>query len=255
MRTYTTEAIVLKRFNLGEADRVLTLYTADRGRVSAIVRGSRKPSSRLGGHVELFSVSQLTLREGKTFDLVTAAALSVPHRGLAEKVERTHAAHFVAEAVLQLTVEAVVIDRLFALVSATLAYLDQAHKPAGILAGFQVKLLTLLGHQPVIDRCVHCDTQFAAATDRPVVGFDLVHGGLVCSVDAAELGHGLIPCSTAGQQALARLLGEPMHETQQQLPGFREASRIIEQAVLTQTERPLKSRAFLTLTADSSHAA
>ncbi len=256
MQTYTTDAIVLKRWNLGEADRVHVLYTADRGRVSALARGSRKLTSKVGGHLELFSVSQLTLREGNAFDLITSAELTEPHSALSHSVERTHAAHYVAEAVLKLTVEAVLVDRLFDLLRATFGYLTQAEHPAGILAGFQLKLLTILGHQPVLDRCVHCSNDFhsnnrelptANREFKQIAGFDLIHGGLVCVDDAARDGAKLMPCSEIARALLVTILTEPMATAHSDAPGFSEASRIIERALVTQTERPLKSRAFVEL--------
>ncbi len=243
MQTYTTDAIILKRWNLGEADRVFTLYTANRGRVSALARGVRRPLSRLGGHLELFSVSSLTLREGKTFDLITAAQLTEPHTQLTENVERVHAAHFVAEAILRLTVEESIVDRLFELLLVTYRLLAESKRSAGVLAGFQLKLLTVLGHQPVIDRCVHCQNPFDL--ERQVAGFDTIEGGFICQDCAREPHHPVVTCGTDGYDCVRKLLLEPIKETAEDYAGFKEANRVVEQALLMQTERPLKSRAFL----------
>ena len=296
MHSYTTDAIILKRFNLGEADRVLTLLTRDRGRVSAIGRGIRRTKSRLGGHLELFSHSQLGLSEGRTFDTITSADLVEPHTGLSTFIERVNAAHYVAEAVLKLTVDEQIVDRLFELVAATFAQLAKTSETAALLAGFQLKLLALLGHQPTLDRCVHCREKFQGSEPAPLVipdwnsdpvseaqvpessntwildpdsrsvigirsrmtdkdkgiarvvaGFDSVHGGLVCRECLATLHHPIVSCDQAGQACLRRLLLEPLGEARSTAAGFRTAGRVIEQALLTQTERPLKSRAFVEL--------
>ena len=256
MHSYSTDAIVLKRFNLGEADRVLTLLTRDRGRVAAIGRGIRRPTSRLGGHLELFAHTNLTLGEGKTFHTITSADLREPHSGLSVAVERVNAAHYVAEAVLKLTVEAQEVDRLFELVAATFGALARSTALAGILAGFQLKLLTLLGHQPVLERCVHCNADFSRPNhesrimnhqSKTVAGFDTVHGGLVCRECLADLHHPIVSCDATGRACLRSLLLEPLSETRLNDAGFRTAVRIIEQALLNQTERPLKSRAFVEL--------
>jgi len=61
-RVYKTEAIVLKRVNVGEADKILTLYTPNPGKLSAIAKGVRRPKSKLGGHLELLTHSSLMLR-------------------------------------------------------------------------------------------------------------------------------------------------------------------------------------------------
>lgn len=264
MQSYTTDAIILKRFNLGEADRVLTLLTRDRGRVAAIGRGIRRTKSRLGGHLELFAHTNLTLREGRTFDAITSADLQEPHTGLSTHVERVNAAHYVAEAVLKLTIEEQEVDRLFELVAATFAALARSTEAAGILAGFQLKLLTLLGHQPVLERCVHCTEKFQDLTliihnslliTREVAGFDTVHGGLVCRDCLAGLQHPVVDCDVAGQTCLRSLLLEPLAETRATDAGFRTAIRVIEQALLHQTERPLKSRAFVELSPVAVHVA
>ena len=253
MQSYSTDAIILKRWNLGEADRVFTLYTADRGRVSALARGVRRPLSKIGGHLELFSISSLSLREGKTFDLITSAQLTEPHTELTANVERVHAAHFVAEAILRLTVEEVVIDRLFELLRATYRQLAGSTHSASVLAGFQLKLLTILGHQPVIDRCVHCQSAFGANQEsriknhgkKQAVGFDTIEGGFICQDCAREPHHPVVACNADGYDCVRSLLLEPLGESGSAHIGFREASRVVEQALLAQTERPLKSRAFL----------
>ena len=70
-RRYTTDAIVLSRFDLGEADRVLTLITPAGGKLKAIAKGIRRPTSRLGGSLEPFAELTVALARGRTFDVVT----------------------------------------------------------------------------------------------------------------------------------------------------------------------------------------
>ena len=79
-RRYTTEAIVLSRFDLGEADRVLTLITPGIGKLKAIAKGIRRPTSRLGGSLEPFAELTVALARGRTFDVVTQ--VSVGHAWL-----------------------------------------------------------------------------------------------------------------------------------------------------------------------------
>ena len=70
-RVYRAEAVVLKAADFGEADRVLTLYTAHHGKISAIAKGARRPGSRLGGHVDLLTHANLLLARGRNFEVVT----------------------------------------------------------------------------------------------------------------------------------------------------------------------------------------
>src|SRR3954469_15479356 len=74
-RLYATDAIVLSRFDLGEADRVLTLLAPELGKFKAIAKGIRRPSSRLGGSLEPFAELRVNLARGRTFDVVTGVSV------------------------------------------------------------------------------------------------------------------------------------------------------------------------------------
>ena len=73
-RVYKTEAIVLRTMDLGEADRVLTVLTPRLGKLRVIAKGVRRPRSRIGGGLQLFSDVQLVLAVGRTFDVVTSTS-------------------------------------------------------------------------------------------------------------------------------------------------------------------------------------
>src|SRR5258706_13992290 len=72
-RSYSTEAIILKRTDLGEADRIVTLFTPSKGKYHAIAKGTRRPVSKLAGHLELLSRSQLQMALGRNLDIITQA--------------------------------------------------------------------------------------------------------------------------------------------------------------------------------------
>ena len=99
IRLYRTEAIVLKRIDFGEADRILTLYTPERGKVRAIAKGGRRIASRKSGHVELFTHAALLLAEGRQLDIVTQAETVRPYRRIREDLIRTTYAYHIAELV------------------------------------------------------------------------------------------------------------------------------------------------------------
>src|SRR5690348_5575013 len=73
MRSYSTAALVLRRISFGETDKILTLYSRDRGRFSAIAKGARKPISRLSGATELLTLSKFGLAAGKSLEVVSQA--------------------------------------------------------------------------------------------------------------------------------------------------------------------------------------
>src|ERR671927_1156160 len=102
-RTYSTEAVVLRSFRLGEADRVLHVYTLDRGRVGAIAKGIRKTKSRFGARLEPLSHVELVLHQGSgELHTVTGVDLVRSHRAAREEPYRLDAGLVGAEAMLRL---------------------------------------------------------------------------------------------------------------------------------------------------------
>ena len=96
-RRYTTEAIVLSRFDLGEADRVLTLITPTGGKLKAIAKGVRRPTSRLGGSLEPFAELTVALARGRTFDVVTQVSVGHAWLRLRDSLESAATAWYLAE--------------------------------------------------------------------------------------------------------------------------------------------------------------
>ena len=148
-RRYTTEAIVLSRFDLGEADRVLTLITPAGGKLKAIAKGVRRPTSRLGGSLEPFAELTVALARGRTFDVVTQvqrrarvaepARLArecrdglVPRRaGRPQSLEERHAA-----------------EPLYALLRRAYELLDAGMAPGRVARWYEMHLLDELGVRP-----------------------------------------------------------------------------------------------------------
>jgi DNA repair protein RecO (recombination protein O) len=185
-RSYKTEAVVLRSFRLGEADRVLHLYTLDRGRVGAVAKGVRKTKSRFGARLEPLSHVELLLHQGSSdLHTVTGASLIDPHRQSREDAYRLSVGLIGAEAMLRLYVEQERNERAFEAVTRFLTVLDDL--PAGfrgrgaldpLALAFQLKLLWLSGYHPHLDGCVQC-----GATDG-LVGYLPSAGGAVCAACA-----------------------------------------------------------------------
>jgi DNA repair protein RecO (recombination protein O) len=208
-RTYKTEAVVLRSFRFAEADRVLHLYTRDRGRVGAIAKGVRKTTSRFGGRLEPFSHVELMLHQGSgDLHTVTGASLVDAHRPAREDPYRCSVGLVGAEAMLRLFVEEERNERAFEALTRFLDALD------GVGAGlrgraaldplalaFQLKLLWLSGYVPHLDACVEC-----AATEG-FVGYLPRAGGAVCSACAPTE---TVPLSPEGFRAIAALLRSPL---------------------------------------------
>jgi DNA repair protein RecO (recombination protein O) len=173
-RLYRVEAIVLKRSDYGEADRLLTLYTPDLGKIRAIAKGARKPSSRKSGHVELFTHSALLLAKGRNLDIVTQADTLDAFLPLREDLERLGFAYYLAELVDQFAEEgdpsarveryappgddgAVENQPLFDLLIRSLKWLGEGTTEPVLLARFfELHLLMYVGYRPQLFKCVNC---------------------------------------------------------------------------------------------------
>jgi len=172
-----TEAIVLRSIRYGEADRILHLYTPDRGRISAIAKGVRRSRSRFGARLEPFFHVDVVLHEGRS-DLrtVTSADTIAPHGPLRDHAETLDAAARACDAVARLFETPDPHPEVFQLLLTELDLLngDHAHaSPANGLA-FRLKLLLAAGIVPQLGGCASC-----GARER-LRGFSAAAGGVIC---------------------------------------------------------------------------
>jgi len=182
-RLYRVIAIVLKRRDQGEADRLLTVLTRDRGKVTLLAKGVRRPASRKAGHIEPFTQVDLLIAKGKSLDLVTQAETVEAHRALREDLWRSTWAYYVAELADAFTVDEDPQALLFELVAETLDRLNRGDDPALAVRYYEVHLLGLVGYQPQLFRCVACD-----ALLQPEVNFlSIERGGVFCPKHGAHL--------------------------------------------------------------------
>ena len=162
-RRYTTDAIVLSRFDLGEADRVLTLITPGIGKLKAIAKGIRKPTSRIGGSLEPFAELQVALARGRTFDVVTQVS-GVGHAwlNLRDSLESAATAWYLAELADRSLEERHAAEPLYALLRRAYELLDAGMAPGRVARWYEMHLLDELGVRPEVDRCVECDRMLEA---------------------------------------------------------------------------------------------
>jgi DNA repair protein RecO (recombination protein O) len=156
-RRYTTEAIVLSRFDLGEADRVLTLITPTGGKLKAIAKGIRRPMSRLGGSLEPFAELTVGLARGRTFDVVTEVRVGHAWLNLRDSLESAATAWYIAELTDRSLEERHASEPLYALLKRTYELLDAGMAPGRVARWYEMHLLDELGQRPEVDRCVECD--------------------------------------------------------------------------------------------------
>jgi len=156
-RIYHTEAIVLSRFELGEADRVLTLLTPHDGKLKAIAKGVRRPRSRLGGSVEPFAELQLVLARARTFDVITSASVAHAWLKLRDRLESTATAWYLAELAERAVEERAFAYPVYALLKRAYQLLDDGMTPGRVARWYEFGLADALGMRPEVERCVECD--------------------------------------------------------------------------------------------------
>lgn len=156
-RLYRVEAIILRRTDFGEADRLLTLITPNLGKLRAIAKGARKPSSRKSGHVELFSHSTLLLAKGRELDIITQAETIEAFMPLRASLERLGYAYYLGELVDRFSEEGNENIPLFDLLLHALRWLGDDTNPPDLLARFfELRLLQNVGYRPQLFHCVNC---------------------------------------------------------------------------------------------------
>jgi DNA repair protein RecO (recombination protein O) len=220
-RTYKTEAVVLRSIRYAEADRILHLYTADRGRVGAIAKGVRRTTSRFGGRLEPLGHVELLLHQGSgELHTVTGVELVRSHRATREDAYRLAVGLIGAEAMLRLFTEQEANERAFGALTRFLDLLDEAPPQAPPQAtaeetrpavrpeldplglSFQLKLLWLSGYLPHLGSCAEC------GAEGPLAGYSARAGGVVC----AEHGAGALALSGEGLAGMDALLRSPLAE-------------------------------------------
>lgn len=220
-----TEAVVLRSMRYGEADRILHLYTPERGRISAIAKGVRKTRSRFGGRLEPFFRLRLVLHEGRSDLLtVTSAETVAPYTRLRDNGATLDAAARACDAVNRLFGEAEASAPVFHLLCNELGLLDADPANAGHAnqLAFRLKLLVAGGFAPYLAACASCGER------DHLVGFSGAAGGVVC----ASCEGGGFPLAAEAHAFLTDALARPLADAPAGSPrALRQAERAIAETV------------------------
>lgn len=176
IRTYRTQAVVLGHIEYGEADRILKLFTYEKGKITAIAKGVRKIRSRKAGHLEPFTRANLFLAKGRNLDIITQAETVNPYIGLREDLQRLAYAAYVVEVLDRFTYEEGQNINLFRLLTDTLSRLETHQDPATVVHYYEIRMLDLLGFRPQLFECIDCGAEVQAEDQF----FSPLAGGVVC---------------------------------------------------------------------------
>jgi DNA repair protein RecO (recombination protein O) len=237
----STPAIVLRAVNYGEADRIVTLFGRDTGRLSAMARGARKSQRRFAGGLGLCAVGVAALRERPGAELLTLESFdaTVAHPTLGTDVARMAHAAYAAELVTKLCAPRQVEGAIYDWLAEFLGCLDAEGASAERLRVFELGLLGGLGFGPVVERCVRCGDVNAKA-----YRWDPDSGGSVCTACA----RGGRPITADARAALARLVQVPLRDAGREvLPADvnRDCREALMEIITHHISGPLKSVEFI----------
>jgi len=177
--TYTTEGLVLKTIDYQEADRILTVFTKDRGKISALAKGVRRPESRKGGNVDQLNYVLISLAEGRDLHIVTEVEALSSYLRLKEELTLAVLGYYIAELVDRFLDQGQNNYRIFRAAVMTLSRLDRRSiLPRKMLAlrCFELQLLEEMGYRPQLRTCVLCGNSVRGDSYL----FHAQHGGVLC---------------------------------------------------------------------------
>lgn len=176
-RTYRTQAVILRRRDYSDADRILTVYTPRLGKVELIAKGIRKTTSRKAGHLELFSHANLQVAQARTWDIITEVTTIESFLGLRADLDRIGWAGYVSELVDAFGSAEDENQLLWEMLLYALRVLDSGEEQIDLfLRWFELHLLSLVGFQPELFHCLACGDELQQVTNY----LNLAAGGVFC---------------------------------------------------------------------------
>ncbi|HET7700406.1 MAG TPA: DNA repair protein RecO [Candidatus Limnocylindria bacterium] len=183
-RTYRAEAIVLRTLDLGEADRILVLFTRHFGKVHVVAKGIRRATSRMAGHAEPLTHATYQMARGRELDVLTGAEARAIYPALREDLGRIAAGWYCAELTDRFTVERAPSAPLFDLLETALRHLDAGYSAPLVCRWFDLHLLDRSGFRPELGACVSCRTPLEERDNA----WNAVAGGALCGACGRQAG-------------------------------------------------------------------
>jgi len=242
-RNYQTEAIIIKKTKLGEADSILTLYTPHLGKIQGFAKSLRKTRSKMAGHLELLTHSLVSLARGRNIDTITGAQTIDSFLRLKSDLELTSYALYATELVNQFAADDVEDYPVFQLLLETMQRLSQGGDNELVLRYFELHLLDKVGYRPQLEQCVSCHSLLKDTTNLFCPGA----GGMLCP--ACSQSQPLSYPLSAEAQKVLRSLQNSDYDTASQLKISPEPAHQLEMVMRNYIryllEREVKSVAWL----------
>ncbi len=175
-RTHRLEGVVLHHKEWGEADRLVTLFTRELGKIQAIAKGVRKPRSRKAGHLEPFTRSSIFVARGRTFFILTQAEAREVYSTIKNDLVLLGHASYVVELLTRFTTEEEEQRDLYRLLVKSLTRLNRGDDPLLVVRYYEIRLLDIVGFRPNLFTCALCQAEIQAEEQF----FSFLLGGVVC---------------------------------------------------------------------------
>jgi DNA repair protein RecO (recombination protein O) len=234
---YRDEGIVLKTIKLGEADRIVTLYTRDTGKVRAVAKGIRKTKSRFGARLEPFTQVELMIYKGRSnLDTITQADILTSFDGVRRDYMKLTSASALVDIVEKITPEREPAADIYDLLHEGMAALT-AGGGAAVVPGFLVKLLSISGYHPSLTLCAGC------GDEHELGAFSPAFGGVVCR-SCWHQDRDAIRLTPVHIESMTSLLDDDLGERQLEESMTFEVTQVLRRYAEYHLERPLKSLAL-----------
>jgi DNA repair protein RecO (recombination protein O) len=196
-REYQVEAIIIRKTKLAEADRILSLYTPDLGKVDAVAKGVRRPKSKMAGHLELLTHSRIRLARGRNLDTIIGSQTIESYLAIKNDLWLTSCGLYVTELVNQFTPIRSADPDLFHLLLDTLERLSSSPNTELVMRYFELGLLNKTGYKPQLQNCVACSSELKPVTNS----FCSIAGGVLCP-DCSQANPSSFPISVDALKVL-----------------------------------------------------
>jgi len=191
MRNYVVQGIIIHRFNIGEADRIIYILTKEQGLIQVKAISVRKIKGKLKGALELFMYSRIELAKGRSMDVVTGAQSIESFEEFRGNLLDTSAAFYLAEAVIGLVAEHEPNPAVFDLLLQTIEELNikntKDRKRDILISHFIIKMLDMTGFKPELFNCLNCQNKITSQGNV----FSIAKGGVVCDNCLEKVEQGL----------------------------------------------------------------
>jgi DNA repair protein RecO (recombination protein O) len=238
-----TKGLVLRETQTKEADKILTVLTAEHGRLAVVARGARRRNSRYAAACELLAYSELVLYERNGWQMLSEASTLELWRHIRRDVELLSLASYFAELAEAVSGEGEPAADTLSLLLNALYALDALDKPPEqVKAAYELRLLALSGYEPLVSACAACG---ATAPKDPC--FDPRQGVVMCRDCAGGVAQGLLPLDPGSLAAMRHVLGaEPKRMLSFRLKGASQSrfSRACESFAQVQLERGFRTLDF-----------